>query len=102
MLKAAGSALVANSIKEMQMQHPNQPLPEIIRVEALKGFRAVVNGQFGVVNPGDVVEVPLQTAIDLRVAKKAVMTDKDLKRQKDYLPERKRPKDQARTAPKGG
>jgi len=103
MLKATGSVLVANSY-EAQMKNPNQALPETIRVEALKGFRAVIAGQFGVANPGDVVEVPLQVAIDLRVAGKAVMTDKDLKRQKDYLPERKRQRipEPQRPAARGG
>lgn len=87
------------------MRQPNQALPEIIRVEALKGFRASIGGTFGVVNPGDVVEVPLQVAVDLRTAHKAVMTDKELRRQTGYLPERKRAKPAEKAAfekPKGG
>lgn len=67
-----------------------ETLPDIIKVEALKGFRAHVDGRFTIVNPGDVVEVSRATAIDLRMANKAVMTDKKPMVQKDYLPERKR------------
>lgn len=79
----------------LQQQNPNQALPEIIRVRAQKGFRAHVDGQFGVVNPGDVVEVPRVLAMELRGAQKAVMTDAEKVRQKDYLPARKKnpPKD---------
>jgi len=69
---------------------PNQPLPEVIRVRALKGFRASIGGEFGVVNPGDVVEIPRVLAMEMRAAGKAVMTEDNLKRQKDYLPERKK------------
>jgi len=107
MLQATGSALVANT-REVNV-NPNQALPEVIRVEALKGFRASVNGQYGVVNPGDVVEVPLEVAIDLRTAHKAVMTQKELRRQTTYLPERKRklaaekmPEMKVAEAPRGG
>lgn len=65
-------------------------LPDYIKVEALKGFRAHVDGRFTIVNPGDVVEVSRATAIDLRMANKAVMTEKKPVMQKEYLPERKR------------
>ncbi len=74
----------------MQQQAPNQALPEAIRVRAQKGFRAPVDGIFGIVNPGDVVEIPRALAMELRAAGKAVMTEEPLKRQKDYLPERKK------------
>ena len=94
-LTAAGSALVANSLNlkqevHMAQQPNNAALPDIIRVEALKGFRARVGGRMEIVNPGDVVDVEKETAVDLRMAHKAVMTEKDLKRQSSYLPERKR------------
>lgn len=74
----------------MLQQQPNQALPEVIRMRALKGFRASINGEFGIVNPGDVVELPRVLAMEMRAANKAVMVDADLKRQKDYLPERKK------------
>lgn len=73
-----------------QQQQANQALPEVIRVQAQKGFRAHVEGKFGVVNPGDVVEIPKVLAMELRAAGKAFMTDAELKRQKNYLPERKK------------
>lgn len=73
-------------------------LPDEIRVEALRGFRAHVNGRFIVVNPGDVVTVARATAIDLRMANKAIMTDKPMKVQENYLPERKRPASSAKSA----
>lgn len=69
-----------------------EQIPDMVRVRALKGFRAVVKGQYSIVNPGDVVTVPKATAIDLRQANKAVMTDEAEKTQQNYLPERKRPK----------
>lgn len=74
----------------MNTQNPSQALHETIRVRALKGFRAIVDGQFGIVNPGDVVEIPRTLAMEMRAANKAVMTDAELKRQKDYTPERKK------------
>jgi len=52
----------------------NDGLPDIVRVRAQKGFRAHVNGQFGVVNVGDVVPVAKTLAYELRAAGKAVMT----------------------------
>jgi hypothetical protein len=79
----------------------NAALPEQIRVKAMKGFRAMADGQFGVVNPGDVVVVDRLVALELRAAQKAVMTDEPLKRQKDYVPERKknaRPSDASQIA----
>jgi hypothetical protein len=82
--------LESNVLQQNPQQAPNQALPEIIRVRALKGFRASVNGQFGIVNPGDVVEIPTVLAMEMRAANKAVMVDEDLKRQKAYLPERKK------------
>lgn len=72
------------------LQQPNQPLPEVIRVRALRGFRASIDGVLSVVNPGDVVEVPRTLAMEMRAANKAVMTEDPLKRQKDFLPERKK------------
>lgn len=65
-------------------------VPDFVKVECLKGFRAHVDGKFTIVNPGDVVTVAKATAIDLRLSQKAVMTDKAERVQKDYLPERKR------------
>jgi hypothetical protein len=74
----------------MLQQSPNQPLPETIRVRALKGFRAHVDGTFGIVNPGDVVEVPRALAFEMRAAGKAVMTEDKPLRQTSYLPARKK------------
>lgn len=75
----------------MITQQPNQSLPEIIRVKALRGFRGHINGRFGVANPGDVVEVPRALAMEMRAVGRAVMTAEDLGQQSDYLPERKKP-----------
>lgn len=72
------------------MQMPNQGLPDVIRVQALRGFRGFIDGQFGIANPGDVVEVPRALAMEMRACGRAVMTDKEKHRAKDYLPERKR------------
>lgn len=69
-----------------------QQIPDMVRVRALKGFRSPVNGVFSVVNPGDVVTVPKAVAVDLRQSNKAVMTTDPETIQKNYLPERKRPK----------
>jgi hypothetical protein len=74
----------------MQSVNPNSQLPDIIRVRAVKGFRGPVEGRFTIVQPGDVVEIPRILAFELRAAGKAVMTDAELKRQKDYLPARKK------------
>ena len=74
----------------MLQTQPNQSLPEVIRMQAQKGFRAHIDGKFGIVNPGDVVDVPRPLAMELRAAGKAFMTDADVKRQKEYLPERKK------------
>lgn len=74
----------------MLTQAPNQPLPETIRVRAIKGFRGVIDNVFGVASPGDVVHVPRALAMELRGAGKAVMTDEQPKRQDNYLPERKK------------
>lgn len=67
-------------------------LPEQIKVKALKGFRGSVAGRFVTVNPGDVVTVSRELAVDLRQASKAVMTDEPENIQKNYMPERKRSK----------
>jgi hypothetical protein len=80
----------------MLQQSPNQPLPETIRVKVLKGFRAHVDGTFGIVNPDDVVDIPRALAFEMRAAGKAVMVDAPLKRQTNYLPARK--KDGAKAA----
>lgn len=61
-----------------------------LRVKAIKGFYAVVGGQFGVVNPGDVVDLDRGTASMVLSAKKAELTQDTLKRQENYLPERKK------------
>lgn len=90
----AGPATTATSTRAtwertdiMDMQ-----VPELVRVRALKGFRAQVNGVFSIVNPGDVVTVAKAVAVDLRQSNKAVMTTDPENIQKNYLPERKRPK----------
>ena len=69
---------------------PNQGLPDIIRVKVVRGFRGLIDGQFGVANPGDVVEVPRGLAMEMRGAGRAVMTNDDKHRDPKYLPERKR------------
>lgn len=74
----------------IQQHMPNQGLPEIIRVEVIRGFRGTIDGRFSEVAPGDVVEVPRPLAMEMRAAGRALMTDKPLHRQKDYLPERKK------------
>lgn len=75
----------------LQQYNPNQPLPEIIRVKAQKGFYAHIEGKLSIVNPGDVVDIPRQLACEMRAAGKAYMVDEPLKRQKDYLPDYARP-----------
>lgn len=75
----------------MQKQQQQQSgLPEVIRVKAQRGFRGLVNGRFGVANPGDVVDVPRDLAMELRGAQKAYMVDEELKTQANFVPERKR------------
>jgi hypothetical protein len=93
MLTAAGaSALVAGRISTQTEEFiMAESLPDLIRVEALKGFRGHVNGKFMIVNPGDVVTVSKALAVELRTANKALMTDKPERLQEHYLPERKRP-----------
>lgn len=61
-----------------------------VRVRALKGFYAVVQGQFGQVNPGDVIDLDRGIARDLANKLQPVAPNEPLVRQKDYLPERKR------------
>lgn len=68
------------------MQQANPTL----RVKATKGFFASTGGQFGVVNPGDVVELDKYTASLVLGAGKAQVTTDSLNRQANYLPERKR------------
>lgn len=64
MLSAAGSALVAGSVRaEMSMSNA--------KVKALRGFRGIANGQFREVKPGETVEVPEGLARDLIHSKKA-------------------------------
>lgn len=76
-------------------QQQNQGLPDIIRVKVLRGFRGHIDGRFGIAVPGDVVEVPRELALQMRGAHRAVMTEAELKRQTNYLPERKRPENVA-------
>lgn len=64
----------------LQQMSPNQGLPDIIRVKALKGFRGLADGTFGIVNPGDVVDVPRELAFELRAANKAVAVTDERKR----------------------
>jgi hypothetical protein len=62
------------------------------RVEAVKGFYANVQGVFGVVNPGDVVDLDRDTASIVAANGKATYVEpsRPLRRQASYLPERKR------------
>ncbi len=78
-------------LTQQQMQNPSAGLPEIIRVQALKGFRGNIDGAFGVASPGDVVDVPRDLAVTLRFGNKAIMVDprKEKVRQANYLPKRK-------------
>lgn len=68
-------------------------MAEKFKVRALRGFRALVDGTFGAVNPGDVVELTSRddyiTAISTRRAE-AVEAATPLTRQKDFVPEYKR------------
>lgn len=72
------------------MSNERGDIPDHVRVRCLRGFRGPVDGRFTNVNPGDVVTVTKELAVELRTANKAVMTQDPLKVQKDYLPERKR------------
>lgn len=62
------------------------------KVRATRGFYAHRAGQFGVVNPGDVVEISNADARMLAAAGKAEFVDKEtaLKIDPNYLPERKK------------
>lgn len=82
-------------MQQGQQPAPYTGLPEVVRVRALKGFRAVIDGQMGIANPDDVVDVSRSDAVTLRFGGKAVMVDPskvEVKRQKDYVPERKKNK----------
>lgn len=81
------------------MLAPNQGLPEIIRVRAIRGFRGVVDGQFGIANPGDVVDVPRALAMEMRACGRALMTNDEKVRNVKYLPERKKPENKALADP---
>lgn len=61
-----------------------------VRVRANKGFYANIQGQYGVVNPGDVVDLDRQLAAMMISANKAVQVPSDTKlvRDTDYKPER--------------
>lgn len=83
----------------MLQQGMQSDFSQIVKVEAQKSFYFKDGQRMAVANPGDVVEVPLGVAIELRMAQKAHTTDKELQRQKDYLPARKRAQS-AKTAPK--
>lgn len=65
------------------------------RVKALRGFFAVRQGMFGVVNPGDVVDIVVADAKMLRAADKVefLTADSEIKVQTNYIPERKKAKD---------
>lgn len=68
-----------------------QPGAQVARVKAIKGFYASVAGQFGIVNPGDVVDVDRHTAALVVGAGKAIgAKDESPSRQQNYVPERKR------------
>lgn len=69
--------------------NPNQSSPPT-RVLATKGFYATIAGVYGVVNPDDIVELDRPLAAMMLSSGKAVQTDKPLRRQTDYLPERLR------------
>jgi len=61
-----------------------------VRVRATKGFYANVNGAFGVVNPGDVVDLDRGIASTVLNKIEVVAPDTKLVRNTSYLPERKR------------
>lgn len=64
---------------------------QVVRVKATKGFYATVQGQFGIVNPGDVVDLDRYTASLVAGAGKAVLASSESPtRAQNYLPERKR------------
>lgn len=70
-------------------------LPDVIRMRAIKGFRGQVDGQLGIVNPGDVVDVPRDLALTLRYGQKAVMVEPTTQKKRsgaEWLPERKKNK----------
>lgn len=68
-----------------------QPGAQVVRVKAIKGFYATVAGQFGIINPGDVVDLDRYTASLVVGAGKAEgAKDATPSRQSKYLPERKR------------
>lgn len=67
-----------------------QPGSQTRRVKATKGFYAIVQGQLGIVNPGDVVDIDRHTASMVVSANKAQDTADAPTRQSSYLPERKR------------
>lgn len=73
-------------------QQGGMALPEVIRMRALKGFRGVIDGAWGIANPGDVVDVPRDLAMTLRYGEKAVMVEPQTKkvRQENYVPPYKR------------
>lgn len=82
-------------MQQGQQPAPYAGLPETVRVRALKGFRGLIDGQMGVANPEDVVDVPRDLAVTLRFGGKAVMVNPaevEKKRQTNYLPERKKNK----------
>lgn len=63
------------------------------RVRAVRGFRALVDGTFGVVNPGDVVDLASKDDyISVLSTNRAVAVDEKtpLARAKAYVPEYKR------------
>jgi hypothetical protein len=78
-----------NGVQNMQ----GNALPEIIRMRALKGFRGQVDGQWGVVAPGDIVDVSRELAMTLRYGQKAVMVEPSTEKKRaagPWIPERKK------------
>lgn len=53
-------------------------VPDVIKMKALRGWRGMVEGQFRVVEKGQVVNVAKELAVELRTYGKAVMTDEPL------------------------
>lgn len=64
------------------------------RVRAIRGFYAHRKGMFGVVNPGDVVDINVADAKMLRASGKADFVDASVseKLDPDYVPARKKDK----------
>ena len=67
----------------MQKQNATQ-LSDIVRVEAKRSFHAHVDGRFGVINPGDVVDLSRDQAITVLGSQKAALSNREVKRDRNY------------------